>query len=137
MCRLFHNVITMKFWGVFVVCVACLLGGSLADAFVSAPAAKLSASSLPMKNNFDAEGYAKSMSAAAIDQMRNLKPDDLDKMISEIDSMGGVQKAALKAMNMDVSSVFVVQLLIFVSILHPNGLTALKFAVPLLRFFPA
>jgi hypothetical protein len=98
----------MKSFGIFFVCVACFLGGSrrFADAFISAHAVRLSSSSLPVNNNnFDAEAYAKSMSAAAIDQMKNLKPEDLDKMIAEIDSMGGVQKAALKAMNMDVSFV--------------------------------
>ncbi|KAL3934043.1 MAG: hypothetical protein SGARI_003557 [Bacillariaceae sp.] len=51
---------------------------------------------------FDKDAYAKSMSQAAIEQMKNLKPEDIDKMISEMDNMGGMQKAALKAMNMDV-----------------------------------
>ncbi|KAL3930793.1 MAG: hypothetical protein SGARI_004380, partial [Bacillariaceae sp.] len=50
---------------------------------------------------FDKDAYAKSMSQAAIEQMKNLKPEDIDKMISEMDNMGGMQKAALKAMNMD------------------------------------
>jgi hypothetical protein len=99
----------MKFFGILYVCLACFIGGTpgYADAFVFGLASSLpllSSSSLSMKNNnFDANAYAKSMSAAAIDQMKNLKPGDLDKMIAEIDSMGGVQKAALKAMNMDVS----------------------------------
>jgi hypothetical protein len=94
----------MKFLRFFST--GCLLSG--VSAFVSGPAARhqqLSSSltSLQMKNNFDADNYAKSMSAAAIEQMKNLKPEDLDKMIAEIDNMGGMQKAALKAMNMDVS----------------------------------
>lgn len=54
---------------------------------------------------FDKDAYAKSMSQAAIEQMKNLKPEDIDKMIAEMDNMGGMQKAALKAMNMDVSQV--------------------------------
>jgi hypothetical protein len=53
--------------------------------------------------NFNPDEYAKSMSAAAVEQMKNLKPGDIDKMIAELDNMGPLQKSALKAMNMDVS----------------------------------
>ena len=53
--------------------------------------------------NFDADAYAKSMSAAAIEQMKNLKPGDIDRMIKELDEMNPIQKQAMKAMNMDVS----------------------------------
>jgi hypothetical protein len=52
---------------------------------------------------FNADEYAKSMSAAAIEQMKNLKPEDIDRMIQEMDNMGPLQRSALKAMNMDVS----------------------------------
>ena len=52
--------------------------------------------------NFDADAYAKSMSAAAIEQMKNLKPGDIDRMIKELDEMNPIQKQAMKAMNMDV-----------------------------------
>jgi len=41
------------------------------------------------------------MSAAAIDQMKNLKPEDIDKMLVEMENMNPIQKNALKAMNMD------------------------------------
>ena len=41
------------------------------------------------------------MSSAAIDQMKNLKPGDIDKMLAEMDNMNPIQKSALKAMNMD------------------------------------
>jgi hypothetical protein len=53
-------------------------------------------------NKFNADAYAKSMSAAAIEQMKNLKPGDIDRMIEELDNMNPIQKTALKAMNMDV-----------------------------------
>ncbi|KAG7366456.1 hypothetical protein IV203_029126 [Nitzschia inconspicua] len=90
----------MKFFLVLSVCASFFLGG--ADAFVARPAIhRRQQTGLSMKNNFDADAYARSMSAAAIDQMKNLKPEDLEKMIAELDNMGGMQKAALKAMNMD------------------------------------
>lgn len=41
------------------------------------------------------------MSSAAIDQMKNLKPEDIDKMLEEMENMNPLQKSALKAMNMD------------------------------------
>jgi hypothetical protein len=41
------------------------------------------------------------MAAAAAEQMKNLKPEDIDKMIEEFDNMGPLQRTALKAMNMD------------------------------------
>jgi hypothetical protein len=53
-------------------------------------------------NKFNADAYAKSMSVAAIEQMKNLKPGDIDRMIEELDNMNPIQKTALKAMNMDV-----------------------------------
>ncbi|KAL3911195.1 MAG: hypothetical protein SGILL_007377 [Bacillariaceae sp.] len=85
-----------------------LVGSSvapLANGFVAPPTAswQSTTSALSMKGGFDQDAYAKSMSQAAIEQMKNLKPEDLDKMIAELDTMGGVQKTALKAMNMDVS----------------------------------
>lgn len=41
------------------------------------------------------------MSNAAIEQMKNLKPEDMDRMLQEMDNMNPIQKQALKAMNMD------------------------------------
>jgi hypothetical protein len=75
----------------------------LASGFVAPPQPTFPSTVLRMKGGFDQDAYAKSMSQAAIEQMKNLKPEDIDKMIAELDSMGGIQKAALKAMNMDVS----------------------------------
>ena len=37
----------------------------------------------------------------ASEQMKNLKPEDIDKMLEEIDNMNPIQKAGLKAMGMD------------------------------------
>uniref|UniRef100_A0A7S4EKI1 STI1 domain-containing protein n=1 Tax=Pseudo-nitzschia australis TaxID=44445 RepID=A0A7S4EKI1_9STRA len=54
-----------------------------------------------LQNKFDPNEYAKSMSSAAIDQMKNLKPEDIDKMMEEMENMNPIQKSALKAMNMD------------------------------------
>mmetsp|Transcript_1326 Transcript_1326/g.2772 ORF Transcript_1326/g.2772 Transcript_1326/m.2772 type:complete len:424 (+) Transcript_1326:181-1452(+) len=54
-----------------------------------------------LQNKFDPNEYAKSMSAAAIDQMKNLKPEDIDRMLEEMENMNPIQKSALKAMNMD------------------------------------
>lgn len=53
------------------------------------------------KGPFDSNDYAASMSAAAIEQMKNLKPEDIDKMLEEMENMNPIQKTALKAMNMD------------------------------------
>jgi len=41
------------------------------------------------------------MMAAAAAQMKNITPEDLDKMVSEVDSMNPLQAKALKAMGMD------------------------------------
>jgi hypothetical protein len=38
---------------------------------------------------------------AAAEQMKNIKPDDIDKMIKEMENMGPIQRQALKAMGMD------------------------------------
>jgi len=39
--------------------------------------------------------------AASAEQMKNMTPDDMDKMIAEMDQMGPLQEASLKAMGMD------------------------------------
>jgi len=54
-----------------------------------------------LREKFDPKQYAENMSAAAIDQMKNLKPEDIDKMLVEMENMNPIQKNALKAMNMD------------------------------------
>ena len=54
-----------------------------------------------LRDKFDPKQYAENMSAAAIDQMKNLKPEDIDKMLVEMENMNPIQKNALKAMNMD------------------------------------
>lgn len=41
------------------------------------------------------------MSAEALAQMKNLKKEDIDKMLEEFDNMNPIQRNALKAMNMD------------------------------------
>jgi len=41
------------------------------------------------------------MMAAAAEQMKNIKPQDLDKMLEEMDQMNPLQAGALKAMGMD------------------------------------
>jgi len=41
------------------------------------------------------------MLKASAEQMKNLKPEDMDRMMAEMDSMGPAQKAALKAMGME------------------------------------
>jgi len=79
-------------------CFAILLG--LSEGFL-APAKPAARARTFLQNNFDANEYAKNMSAAAIDQMKNLKPEDIDKMMEEMENMNPIQKQALKAMNMD------------------------------------
>ena len=54
-----------------------------------------------LQSSKDPNEYAKSMSSAAIDQMKNLKPGDIDKMLQEFDNMNPIQRNALKAMKMD------------------------------------
>jgi len=41
------------------------------------------------------------MSSQAIEQMKNLKPGDIDTMLQEFENMNPIQRNALKAMNMD------------------------------------
>lgn len=56
-----------------------------------------SPSSLTMKSPLDAEEFY----GMAAEQMKNLKPEDIDKMLEEMENMNPIQKAALKAMGMD------------------------------------
>lgn len=86
----------------FYKCFAVLAALQFSDGFLS-PLRKeypFGKSSF-LQNKFDPEEYAKSMSSAAIDQMKNLKPEDIDRMLGEMESMNPIQKSALKAMNMD------------------------------------
>ena len=75
---------------------AILLG--LSEGFAPMPSAR---TTTRLQDKFDSNEYAKNMSAAAIDQMKNLKPGDIDRMMSEMENMNPIQKQALKAMNMD------------------------------------
>lgn len=56
--------------------------------------------STPNPNNLSQKDI-NGMAAEALEQMKNLKPEDLDEMIEEFDNMGAIQRTALKAMNMD------------------------------------
>lgn len=47
------------------------------------------------------EKTTKQMMAAAAAQMKNMTPEDLDKMVAEVDNMNPLQAGALKAMGMD------------------------------------
>lgn len=86
----------------YISCVAILAGLQLANGFLSPLRTKHSfGKSSFLQEKFDANEYAKSMSSAAIDQMKNLKPEDIDKMLVEMENMNPIQKSALKAMNMD------------------------------------
>ncbi len=78
---------------------AILLG--LSEGFLAPTKPAVRTTSTFLQNNFDPNEYAKNMSAAAIDQMKNLKPEDIDKMMEEMENMNPIQKQALKAMNMD------------------------------------
>ena len=80
-------------------CFAILLG--LSEGFLAPTKPAVRTTSTFLQNNFDPNEYAKNMSAAAIDQMKNLKPEDIDKMMEEMENMNPIQKQALKAMNMD------------------------------------
>jgi hypothetical protein len=86
----------------YISCVAILAGLQLANGFLSPMRTEHSfGKSSFLQEKFDANEYAKSMSSAAIDQMKNLKPEDIDKMLVEMENMNPLQKSALKAMNMD------------------------------------
>jgi len=54
-----------------------------------------------LRDKINPNGDAKSISAAAMEQMKNIKPEDIDRMMEEMDKMNPLQKNALKAMNMD------------------------------------
>jgi hypothetical protein len=56
--------------------------------------------STPNPNNLSPKDI-NGMAAAAAEQMKNLKPEDIDKMIEDFDNMNPLQRGALKAMNMD------------------------------------
>jgi len=45
-----------------------------------------------------------SMKQQAMDQMKNLTPQQIDQMLLEMETMNPVQKAALKAMGMDLEA---------------------------------
>jgi hypothetical protein len=86
----------------FISCFAILTGLQLGNGFLSPLRKEHSfGKSSFLQEKFDANEYAKSMSSAAIDQMKNLKPEDIDKMLVEMENMNPLQKSALKAMNMD------------------------------------
>lgn len=86
----------------FFSCFAILVGVQRTNAFLSPLRKEHSfGKSSYLQNKFDANEYAKSMSSAAIDQMKNLKPEDIDRMMEEMENMNPIQKSALKAMNMD------------------------------------
>lgn len=79
---------------------ALLLGlTATTDAFISPLKAKTTTS----MQMFDqgSFGDADSMKKASLEQMKNLKPGDIDKMLKEMDEMNPIQKSAMKAMNMD------------------------------------
>jgi len=87
---------------IFISCFIIVAGLQLSNCFLSPLRREHSfGKSSFLQGKFDADEYAKSMSSAAIDQMKNLKPEDIDKMLEEMDNMNPIQKSALKAMNMD------------------------------------
>lgn len=82
-----------------------LAAGTLsADGFVlpdrSHHAKTMVLNSTPNPNNISQKDI-NGMAAAAAEQMKNLKPEDIDRMIEEFDNMNPLQRSALKAMNMD------------------------------------
>mmetsp|Transcript_4634 Transcript_4634/g.11893 ORF Transcript_4634/g.11893 Transcript_4634/m.11893 type:complete len:422 (+) Transcript_4634:152-1417(+) len=87
---------------IYYKCFAVLAGLQFCGGFLSPLRKEHSfGKSSFLQNKFDPEEYAKSMSSAAIDQMKNLKPEDIDRMVEEMENMNPIQKSALKAMNMD------------------------------------
>jgi len=87
---------------IYYKCFAVLAGLQFCNGFLSPLRKEHSfGKSSFLQNKFDPEEYAKSMSSAAIDQMKNLKPEDIDRMLGEMENMNPIQKSALKAMNMD------------------------------------
>ena len=95
----------MKIYFSISLLVASSLSSSMrmiADAFVipngrSAPAPASSSTTLSMSSPSGADDFYN----MASEQMKNLKPEDIDKMLEEIDNMNPIQKAGLKAMGMD------------------------------------
>eukprot|EP00529_Nitzschia_sp_RCC80_P019363 CAMPEP_0113507324 /NCGR_PEP_ID=MMETSP0014_2-20120614/36401_1 /TAXON_ID=2857 /ORGANISM="Nitzschia sp." /LENGTH=433 /DNA_ID=CAMNT_0000402919 /DNA_START=268 /DNA_END=1569 /DNA_ORIENTATION=- /assembly_acc=CAM_ASM_000159 len=100
----------MKIYFSISLLVASSLSSSMrfmADAFVvpnarSAPtssASTMTTTTLSMSS--PPPGGADEFYNMASEQMKNLKPEDIDKMLEEIDTMNPIQKAGLKAMGMD------------------------------------
>mmetsp|Transcript_32787 Transcript_32787/g.35350 ORF Transcript_32787/g.35350 Transcript_32787/m.35350 type:complete len:403 (-) Transcript_32787:2593-3801(-) len=83
-----------------LLCFSLVVGFNLSNGFISSPSREYSFPSL-LKSSKDPNEFAKSMSSQAIDQMKNLKPGDIDNMLQEFENMNPIQKNALKAMNMD------------------------------------
>ena len=98
----------MKIYISISLLVASSLSSSMrmiADAFVipngrSAPAPAPASSSTTILSMSSPSG-ADDFYNMASEQMKNLKPEDIDKMLEEIDNMNPIQKAGLKAMGMD------------------------------------
>jgi hypothetical protein len=44
------------------------------------------------------------MKQQAMDQMKNLTPQQIDQMLQEMETMNPIQKSALKAMGMDLEA---------------------------------
>ena len=82
---------------------ALAIGLTATDAFLSPLRKEVSfgKSKTSLQNAFDPKEYSESMKAASIEQMKNLKPEDIDKMLEEMENMNPIQKQAMKAMNMD------------------------------------
>mmetsp|Transcript_5089 Transcript_5089/g.7782 ORF Transcript_5089/g.7782 Transcript_5089/m.7782 type:complete len:404 (-) Transcript_5089:193-1404(-) len=54
-----------------------------------------------MKRILQEEALNKDNMAATAKQLKNMKPEDMDNMIAELDNMNGMQASALKALGMD------------------------------------
>ena len=78
-------------------CFAVLLGLSATEAFLS----PLRKEATVLRSSFDPNEYSESMKAQSLEQMKNLKPEDIDKMLEEMENMNPLQAGAMKAMGMD------------------------------------
>jgi len=79
-----------------LLCFSLIVGFKLINGFISSPNRKYSFPSL-LKSSKDPNEFAKSMSSQAIDQMKNLKPGDIDNMLQEFDNMNPIQKKCPKS----------------------------------------
>ena len=84
----------MKISSIAASLLAAASTGTIAgvQAFVSSPASARCAGQLNIRLSMSSNGPDDDMLKASAEQMKNLKPEDIDRMMAEMESMGPAQK---------------------------------------------